>query len=209
VSSKDSRLWCWYATTHLACDDAQSQRWGWRRVLSIFIEVGVHHGRVTLAQKSCRSVCASNTSFTLRSVHPEYSMSSIESNLWLKLLPVGVKTTGGCLSTDGKPFYVTRPLPGLASPGFLYETFPPLPASQDSSFPCAVPIYSHPPRSLSTSQNTVALSALYFSLEPFPCHKWSHFWRAFLPHTLCLPQSLRVSCWLFAIRLVRGSTGVQ
>jgi len=45
----------------------------------------------------------------------------------LNLHTIGVKTIGVCLSTDGKLCYVTPPLAGPASAGFLYETFPPLP----------------------------------------------------------------------------------
>jgi len=61
--------------------------------------------------------------------------------------------------------YVTRPLPGSASPDFLYEIFPPLAAR--SSSPDGVPKYFHPLRSLSISQNTEALSSVSSFVEPF------------------------------------------
>jgi len=61
--------------------------------------------------------------------------------------------------------YVTGRLSGPASPGFLSETFPPL--LQGSSYLRVVPKYSHPPRTLSISQNTEALSSAYSFVEPF------------------------------------------
>ena len=42
----------------------------------------------------------------LCSVHFEYSMSFTKSNSLFKLNPVGLKTTGIYLSTDGKPFWL-------------------------------------------------------------------------------------------------------
>jgi len=65
--------------------------------------------------------------------------------------------------------YVTRPLLAPASPGFLYETFPPLPAR--SPYPRGVPTYFHPPRRLSISQSTEARLSVYSFLEPFVCRK--------------------------------------
>jgi len=61
--------------------------------------------------------------------------------------------------------YITRPLSGPASPGSLYETFPPLPA-HCSYLPVALKS-SCPPRTLSILQNTKALSLVYSFLEPF------------------------------------------
>ena len=61
--------------------------------------------------------------------------------------------------------YVTRPLSGTASPGFLYETFPPL--LPRSSYLLVVHKYFHPPLSPSISQNSEALSSVYSFLEPF------------------------------------------
>jgi len=61
--------------------------------------------------------------------------------------------------------YVTRPLAGPASPCFLYETFPPLPAG--SAYLRVVPKYSRPPPTLSILQNTEALLWFYSFLEPF------------------------------------------
>jgi len=63
--------------------------------------------------------------------------------------------------------YVTRPLPGPASPDSLYQTFPPI-LAHSSSLP-VVPKYFHPPRSLSILQSTEALSSVYSFLEPFAC----------------------------------------
>jgi len=65
--------------------------------------------------------------------------------------------------------YVTRPLSAPASPGSLYETFPPLPAR--SAYLQVVPKYSRPPRTLSISQKTVGLSSVDSFLEPFACRK--------------------------------------
>ena len=84
--------------------------------------------------------------------------------------------------------YVTRPLSGPASLGFLYETFPPLPAR--SWYVRVVPMYSRPPRSLSILQSTEALSSVYYFLQPFACRKWSRSWRSFLPPTLNHTRSL-------------------
>ena len=75
MSSIDSGLWCWDATTQVARDDEPSQRRGWRGVLSFSFEVRVRQGRVTLPCKSLRGVRATNTSSPLRSVRPAYSMS--------------------------------------------------------------------------------------------------------------------------------------
>jgi len=61
----DGGLWCWDATTHVASEDAPSQRWGWRGVLSFSFEVHVHQGRVTLPCKSLRGVRAPNTNMVL------------------------------------------------------------------------------------------------------------------------------------------------
>jgi len=60
MCSLDGGLWCWDATTQAACDDAASQRLGWRGVLSFSFEVGVRQGRVTLPCKSLRGVRAPN-----------------------------------------------------------------------------------------------------------------------------------------------------
>jgi len=46
MCSIDSGLWCWDATTQAASDDAPSQRWGWRGVLSFSFEVRVRQGRI-------------------------------------------------------------------------------------------------------------------------------------------------------------------
>jgi len=56
----DPGLWCWDATTQVASQDAPSQCWGWRGVLSFSFEVRVHQGRVTLPCKSLRGVRAPN-----------------------------------------------------------------------------------------------------------------------------------------------------
>jgi len=77
MCSIDSGVWCWDATTQAASDAARSQRWGWRGLLSFSFEVGVRQGRVTLPWKCLRGVRAANSSFPLRSVLPEYSMSII------------------------------------------------------------------------------------------------------------------------------------
>jgi len=61
--------------------------------------------------------------------------------------------------------YVTQSPLGPACPGFLDETFPPLAAR--SSYLQGVPQYFHPPRSLSTSQSTDALSSSYSFPERF------------------------------------------
>jgi len=61
MCSIDSGLWCWDATTPAACDEAPSQRRGWRRVLSFSFEVRVCQGMVTLPCKSLRGVRAPNT----------------------------------------------------------------------------------------------------------------------------------------------------
>jgi len=116
--SVDSGFWCWDATTQAATDDAPSQRRGWRGVLSFSLGVGVRQGRVTLPCKSLRGVRAPNTSSPLRSVRPEYSMSIIQSLFHLELYIVGVKTTGVCLSTDGKPFLCHSTSLGLGLSGF-------------------------------------------------------------------------------------------
>jgi len=55
-----SGLWCWDKTTPAGSDDAPSQCWGWRGVLSLFFEVRTGQGRATLSQKSLRGVCAPN-----------------------------------------------------------------------------------------------------------------------------------------------------
>jgi len=60
MGSVDSGLWCWDATTQAACDDAASQRRGWRGVFSFSLEVGVCQGRVTLPCKSLQGVRAPN-----------------------------------------------------------------------------------------------------------------------------------------------------
>jgi len=65
--------------------------------------------------------------------------------------------------------YVTRPLSGPASPGSLYESFPPLLAR--SSYLLVVPKYYRTPRSLSIFQSTEALSQVYSFLEPFACRR--------------------------------------
>jgi len=65
--------------------------------------------------------------------------------------------------------YVTRPLSGPASPDFLYETVPPLPAR--SPYLPVVPLYFHLPHSLSILRNTEALSMLHSFLEPFVYRK--------------------------------------
>jgi len=116
MCSVDSGLSCWDTTTQAASDDAPSQRWGWRGVLSFSFEVGVRQGRVTLPCKSLRGVRAPNTSSPLRSVRPEYSMSIIKSIFNLELHMVGVKTTSVYLSTDGKPSvcYSTSLGPGIS-----------------------------------------------------------------------------------------------
>jgi len=116
MCSIDSALSCWDATTQAASDDAPSQRWGWRGVLSFFFEVRVREGRVTLPCKSLRGVRAPNTSSPRRSLRPEYSMFIIQFIFHLELHIVGVKTTSVYLSTDGKPFlcYSTSLGPGIS-----------------------------------------------------------------------------------------------
>jgi len=71
----DSGLWHWDATTQAASDNAPSQRRGWRGVLSFSFEVRVRQGRVTLPCESLWGVRGPNTSSSLRSVGPEYSLS--------------------------------------------------------------------------------------------------------------------------------------
>jgi len=61
VSSNDSGLWCWDATTQAASDDAPSQLRGCRVLLPFFFKVCVRQGRVTLSQKSSLEVRAPNT----------------------------------------------------------------------------------------------------------------------------------------------------
>ena len=145
ISCNESVHWCWDKTTQVASDDEPFQRCGWRGVLSLFFKVRACQGRVTMLLESLRGVSAPNTSSPLRSGRPEYSMSTIGSNFLLKLHIVGVKITGVGLSIYGKPFYVTQPRSGPASPGIFYETFPPLPAC--SSYLRVVPKYCHPSRS--------------------------------------------------------------
>jgi len=60
MCSIDSGLWCWDATTQAHSDDALSQRWGWRGVLSFSFEVGVPQCSVTLPCKSLPRVRAPN-----------------------------------------------------------------------------------------------------------------------------------------------------
>jgi len=77
MCSFNSGVWCCDPTTQAASDDEPSQCWGWRGLLSFSFEVGVRQGWVTLPWKSLRGVLAPNSSFPLRSVLPEYSMSII------------------------------------------------------------------------------------------------------------------------------------
>ena len=65
--------------------------------------------------------------------------------------------------------YVTRRLSGPATPGSLYETFPPLPPP--CSYLRVVPTHSRPPLSLSILKNTEALSSVYSFLEPLAYKK--------------------------------------
>jgi len=61
LGSIDSGLWCWDPTTQAASDEAPSQHWGSRGVLSFSFEVRVRQGRVTLPCKSLRGVRAPNS----------------------------------------------------------------------------------------------------------------------------------------------------
>ena len=165
----DSGLWCRDTTTQAASDDTLFQRRGWRGVLSFSFEVGVRQGRVTWPCKSLPGVRSPNMSSPLRSVRPEYSMSIIQSIFHLKLNIVGEKPPAFACPPMENLSYVTRPLSGPASPGSLYEIFPPLPGR--SSYLRVAPTYFRPPRSLSILQNTEALSSVYSFLEPFACRK--------------------------------------
>ena len=78
----------------------------------------VCQGRVTLPRTSLRGVRAPNTSSTLRSVPPEYSMSIIQSIFHLEVHIVRVKTTSVYLSTDGKPLVCDSTSPGPGISGF-------------------------------------------------------------------------------------------
>jgi len=62
MGSIDNGLWCWDATTQAASDDAPSQRWGWRGVLSFSFKVRRRQGRLTFPCKSLRGVRAPNKS---------------------------------------------------------------------------------------------------------------------------------------------------
>jgi len=160
---------CCDTTSEAAGDDVPFQCLGPRAVLSLFFEVCVRQARATVPPKSLPQVRAPNTSSPSQSVPPAHFISIIQPVFHFKRHLVGVKCTGVYMWTNGKAFYVTRPLPCPASPGFLYETFPPLPACS-SSLP-GIPKYSHPLRTLPLSHSTGALSLVYFFLRPFECRR--------------------------------------
>jgi len=78
MCSIDSGLWCWESTTQAASDDAPSQRWGSRGVLSFFFEVRMRHGRVTLPCKSLPGVRAPNS---MDMIHTESHFNFVKMHL--------------------------------------------------------------------------------------------------------------------------------